>query len=752
MSKVVLLGIMALFGAQGIFAQTTAIRVDPTPVFTISSRVAGTNPPILGVSGAAISVCSYPANAVPCTNLAQTYTDATMAVSCPTYTQLVLATTSICTANTDVQGNFGFWIAAGTYSYTITVQGSSYGPYYVTAGGASGAQAYVAPFTGAITTTVNAKIAQANLSLADFCGAAGTVPLSSSTCWAKAQTAAAVTNQQLYVPAGIYAVDAPLVVNTPLQMSCDSGAIFQGSATGQMMTISSSNVSMRNCAMTHKYNESGFTGGEISILSTTGNISNILLSHMAFSDSQSTHINIGGGSNLVQNVYIQDGSTFTGTTSGGGDIGVYHGAQNVFIRGNVFAQVDTTANTDQIQIVENQSSVVTVQEIYIEDNVFNAGTPTGAGKFSVEVGNFNVSSVQIPGIHIFHNVLNFVGVTLGGFSLGDNNTLSDISENTVYANGYGNGACGSGILEAANNVSHSSINNNKIFGLPTSYAGCGAIGLNGANDITVTGNKMVNGGIYLGSSQWVNPVANNLISGNYIDMSAVSCGSYTPAIWFQHNLPASSAVLYKDNQIKNNVIIGPGSGQCTGVRVDVANSGNVITNTDISGNHFTGVYYGVVSVNNNGTISNSSVCGNFYTTIGNANVGGQITPVQQCDSGQNWLTAAHLGSNAALTNTNVVVGAGLGTGGTAVPSTFNTNTDQSGTLALTSGTSGYTNGLLATVTFSKAFAHAANCVVQVYSPTLTLTEVATSATQFLVYGTPTAASTTWYVAFACPGI
>ena len=98
--------------------------------------------PLLSVPGSVISWCNSPANAVPCTNKATTYTDITLSTPCATSTQVVLLATTSCVGKTDSYGNWGVWIAPGTYTYTVTLPGgASIGPYTVTAiaGGGGGA-------------------------------------------------------------------------------------------------------------------------------------------------------------------------------------------------------------------------------------------------------------------------------------------------------------------------------------------------------------------------------------------------------------------------------------------------------------------------------------------------------------------------------------------------------------------------------------------------------------------------------------
>src|SRR5208283_362182 len=78
-----------------------------------------------------IHFCNYPANAAPCTNLATTFTDFTLTTQCGTGTQFVLAGQSSCVSGPDAQGNWGVFVQPGLYSYTISVNGFNFGPYYL---------------------------------------------------------------------------------------------------------------------------------------------------------------------------------------------------------------------------------------------------------------------------------------------------------------------------------------------------------------------------------------------------------------------------------------------------------------------------------------------------------------------------------------------------------------------------------------------------------------------------------------------
>lgn len=81
-----------------------------------------------------ISFCNAPANAVPCTNKATTYTNSTLGTACSTSTQIVLDGATTCVASPDSQNNWGVWLSPGQYAYTITLNGTNSGPYYVSVG------------------------------------------------------------------------------------------------------------------------------------------------------------------------------------------------------------------------------------------------------------------------------------------------------------------------------------------------------------------------------------------------------------------------------------------------------------------------------------------------------------------------------------------------------------------------------------------------------------------------------------------
>lgn len=91
------------------------------------------------IPGAAVVVCGFPGTGgTPCTNLASTFTDPTLAVACGPTSQIVPPGSSSCQGTADSAGNFGFWAASGVYTYYFLDGITWQGPFTVTLGGAGG--------------------------------------------------------------------------------------------------------------------------------------------------------------------------------------------------------------------------------------------------------------------------------------------------------------------------------------------------------------------------------------------------------------------------------------------------------------------------------------------------------------------------------------------------------------------------------------------------------------------------------------
>lgn len=110
-----------LLAGLGSFARAQNVNIRYDNILWISSYVAGQTV-LIPVPNASVSLCGYPANAVPCTNLATVYYGPTT----------VGGISPVNPTQTDQLGNFGFWAQPGYYQYTVTNSlGQSAGPFSI---------------------------------------------------------------------------------------------------------------------------------------------------------------------------------------------------------------------------------------------------------------------------------------------------------------------------------------------------------------------------------------------------------------------------------------------------------------------------------------------------------------------------------------------------------------------------------------------------------------------------------------------
>ena len=129
-----LLAVLGLPIFAGVSAEAQYVRYDAQ----FPSVSSSTTTPFLVANvppnSPVVAVCNSPANQVPCTNYATTYTS--LGVACPNGAQdTPQPQPSACQSTGDAQGNIGFWVAPGTYDYTVCIGISCFGPYTVTVGG-----------------------------------------------------------------------------------------------------------------------------------------------------------------------------------------------------------------------------------------------------------------------------------------------------------------------------------------------------------------------------------------------------------------------------------------------------------------------------------------------------------------------------------------------------------------------------------------------------------------------------------------
>lgn len=131
--KTLAIGVLLFLCALPAYSQGSRVQ---GPISTTASI--GSLNVLIPVSNGTVNFCAYPAIGVPCVNLITTYTDATLGTTCSTSLQVVLDGSNVCVATTDSRGNWGVWVPAGNYTYTITSSAGNFGPFFVTAAAISG--------------------------------------------------------------------------------------------------------------------------------------------------------------------------------------------------------------------------------------------------------------------------------------------------------------------------------------------------------------------------------------------------------------------------------------------------------------------------------------------------------------------------------------------------------------------------------------------------------------------------------------
>lgn len=139
-----LISLLLLFMGLQVFGQTASRYDNIVSTINQSAPIPGGLYPALYIPNSGVNICLAPANAVPCTNFATTYTNAAESATCPSSatpannTPLTRPGSNTCVGNSDGQGGWGVWMNPGTYQFTITTVQGSYGPYDFTVAATSG--------------------------------------------------------------------------------------------------------------------------------------------------------------------------------------------------------------------------------------------------------------------------------------------------------------------------------------------------------------------------------------------------------------------------------------------------------------------------------------------------------------------------------------------------------------------------------------------------------------------------------------
>jgi hypothetical protein len=207
-----------------------------------------------------IAFCTHPANAVPCTNKATTYTDQTLATPCSTSTQIVRDGTTSCVASPDAQNNWGVWFAPNSagYDFTVTLPGGiNLGPFNVLSQTTT-ISTIVGPVTisGALTVTGAVTATGANVINCKNLEGIRCIDSANTQGWAGSDIGGWVnsvnsdcpsTGCALLVAAGAYNDATAATITKPVAITCpgewDATVITWTPATGVAFTFSTVNKS-----------------------------------------------------------------------------------------------------------------------------------------------------------------------------------------------------------------------------------------------------------------------------------------------------------------------------------------------------------------------------------------------------------------------------------------------------------------------------------------------------------------------------
>jgi hypothetical protein len=98
--------------------------------FRVDSQAIGAKGPIANVI---VTVCTANATGVPCSPTATTFTDSTLGTACTAGLAVTLTGQSSCQSTSDSLGNYGFWVAPGSYTYSLSGPGITGKLYSITA-------------------------------------------------------------------------------------------------------------------------------------------------------------------------------------------------------------------------------------------------------------------------------------------------------------------------------------------------------------------------------------------------------------------------------------------------------------------------------------------------------------------------------------------------------------------------------------------------------------------------------------------
>jgi hypothetical protein len=393
--KTKLLLLLVAFLFLGSAAQAQGFRVgDSYPISTSLST-----PGVVSTQQATINFCAHPANGIPCINKVNTYTDIALGTACPTSTQIVLAGTTSCVGQTDSRGNWGVNIPAGTFDFTITVGGSSFGPYTVSVGVPPGSNVSVGSLTATgvngarIVGTAAGQYASIEAALSGLTG--GTIIVTDGF------SETITTN---VIVSGTPGVRIQVMPNASLTIG-----------TGGSITLTNNGVWEQ-------------PGGIINVTKTSGDA---LLLNGGWSRLTLGQLNYTGGAGTT-NAVVFAGAEFCNATIN--QIKGFVGGTSLLLGRT--GQGNTINNRATVEFINNGGSLVTF----------------ASGHSGTDVGPFDEGNRVYLGLaSVF---------TIAGITFGDNDTLHDAQFNAVYGDTHDTSGGGGIVPVIFNDGQYSSYDGN----------------------------------------------------------------------------------------------------------------------------------------------------------------------------------------------------------------------------------------------------------------------------------------------------
>lgn len=515
-----------------------------------------------------LSVCNSPANALPCTNYATTYTSSGSA--CPNGAQdTPQPQPSACQATGDAQGNIGFWAPAGTYDYTVCVNNNCQGPYTITLTSGS---ALVVPAVVASTQAGADWCAKVNAADTSLGSGRGEIWVSTAAGTSVCSGVATISsNHTLRFFGGAYTA------------SC-SGINIQSQSNVEIFGLNNASISLpNNCANFSR---------PIHITSST----NVIVQNLEVNGNgtsqqvgEQDHDIIVFDSNQVKilNNYLHDAqgdALLVGT-----DSSMTAGCEDVLVQGNTFANIG------------RQFTSVTgygCNDVRILDNHYTYGTPVST---STSRGN----PIHIEGDN--------AGTGFNRITIGHNDFQGAV------------GTCISTTSQDTNPILGLIIDNNNCIATNSSVNLSAGIAVLMAQEVSITGNKLLFSGSTTGTDgilvQEASAISAQLhrvvISANDIE---------SPSSYGIHVTSSASSGTPQSFDVADNIVNGSVN---TGITVvnnfsDLSIHDNVLTNLQNFGIHLEGAARFDVHDNNIrdfGLAGGSQTgidlaCNGSFTTIG----------------------------------------------------------------------------------------------------------------------------------------